>query len=681
MIAVMQEAALWSWKNWEESHCLSRWTRNKVVPLPEMEQYLGIAPSFSRYSSTSLESLFERIEQQTSLSLECAPQSKEELQDIHRPWLEAYNHLFDVLPSLDLSEVDDFDTPQEVDKTDSYSIYRSLRGEPVPKQSHIRDNSVIADELLSPFPSFSPLSLMPNEESPSLASAVKTNLSFFRLPPRVSFEQLLAIFLLVQHCTRSLMRLLIEFSRVDSVFIEMLLPGELLFCVCRKRYPPLANIDKRMERYSLLRYLSGLWPINSRNLSSAFDVFRSNTVSFATLLYAIYPRRTTSPMFLEEDARNNFPQQYFACFPPSALEQMLRRNLQDDVFFLDSLLNDIGAIPPPDASTDTFFLSSASKYNNVAWARYTGKKREALSFLSDTELLSHALVVYSSREDLVRKVGNIRSGIGRHLYFVRSPQACTNEEDPVTLEDVEKALVIGNAHTNTCVSISTLVELLQEDSKEQYRGLFDPSTEETFDYQEAEEISKLLVRYSDEVGLNPFQARFLAFSLMTFYDKISSVDDLFNNLSPEDRAICRSILESLFRAGMYMRGWKGPGTPYPLREHQTFCAISPETEVAYSSHFAAARRLMESSSSLASLFSSMTVYTIETIGTLQEKNSSLFNLVVSLRQDTCMRILSNELIATTTFFLERFFDTVPSGFDVQELEKTIFSPEERARQE
>lgn len=629
-----------------------------------------------------LESLFERIERRFAnpLSLECMPQSRDELFDLHRPWLEAYNHLFDVLPSLNLEEIDAFEAPRDIDETNTYTIYRSLRRESVEKGQQ-RDNSHIDDELLSRFPSLSPLSLTPNEQSPELYSAAEVILTFGRLPPRVSFEQLLAAFLLVQHCARSVMRLLVQYSpMVDPVFVEMLLPGELLFCVCRRRYPPLANIDMRAERFLQLQYLSGIWSIRSQGLAPTLDVFRGNTVSFATLLHAIYPTRRPTTMFLEADARNNFPQQYFACFTPSALEETVRTNLADDALYLDNLLSDIGAVLPPDVATDTAFLSSASDYNNVAWTLYTGHKRQELTFLSDSELLSRALVVASSREELVAKVGDILAGVGRHLYFVVDGSKCSNDEDPVTLDDVQKALSIGNAQSNTCMSVPTLVELLQQENLEHYRGLFDPSTDGVFDYQEAEEISNLLVRYAGKVGVNVFQARVLASSLMTFYDKIFGVDEVFHNLSQDDKAICQRILESLFRAGMYMRGWKGPGTPYPLKEQQTFCTISPEVEVVYSSDFAMAHRLMESSRPLAFLFSSMSVYTIETTGTLQEKNSSLFNLVAGLLGgETCMRILSNELIATSTFFLKRFFDTIPSGFDVQELEKTVFSAEEFER--
>ena len=59
-------------------------------------------------------------------------------------------------------------------------------------------------------------------------------------------------------------------------------------------------------------------------------------------------------------------------------------------------------------------------------------------------------------------------------------------------------------------------------------------------------------------------------------ERATEIRSRFNRFQEIEREIIANILDLIFYAGMYMRRWTGPGSPYPLDSHSTSVNIQPE---------------------------------------------------------------------------------------------------------
>jgi hypothetical protein len=540
-------------------------------------------------------------------------------------------------------------------------------------------------------------------EYPLLSPSREDAVNWLQLPPVVPFAVFLCATTLALEEPASLRymlknRRLLDNKRqtlrtsidIDKNFVNMLLPFELAFCVCRKKFPPIPEPETRKRRFDFLVSYSGVY--------SGQD--GKNSVDFAALLQECYPE-TILPhvyfgfsLFVSRDmisAEKDFSLP--AALTPSFLEQSLLPDVEDAGRDLGSLLSlvrgalaqsnplfageiDVSSlaarvgmrIPVYKATTDIdYLLDNLRHYESVGNGTAP----------TDFELLDVALVWYTSRPTLESKIQEVRDESVFNIFLLPKSrsQECSNEEDPVSFDDLEHVVAFGNLSSNTCVNVDTVLELLQQENLETHRGVLNPATQQPLKRQDALELLDILEEYQATLGIATTLSSVFD-NVVDFYDRVYSVQEQFAALPQHSKQKLKEILQHLFLAGMYMRGWKGPGYDYPLELRQTFSAVGTNEEYEYSRLLVSARQATRNPA-LRDILEAMSVYSVDHSAedNIVQKNRSLLSTLFP-DSEACRRMLSNEYVVTSHVYRKRLFGEDIPGFDISRFGLTVLSIDE-----
>lgn len=614
-------------------------------------------------------------------SLKHFPQTNTEIRDRARLFLVVYDIVLEILGDVDLLNLDqlrffsqDFQKigigfSQSSTLEDLYNAVQngdfSVDDDGYALLPSSGEQSIFVDILTSEYPLLSP-------------SVPSREINWLTAPPRVPFSTFLCTATLALEEPETLKYMLknpglsseeqkIRHSiAVDKNFVNMLLPFELLFCVCRKRFPNIPEPETRKRRFTSLVSYSGNYEVENEN----------KTISFADLLQECYPEYLIPRDFgfllfvaremISEDKDFSLP----AALTQSSLENKLLPTLQAGEFYVDTLVYRIGMRVPTLEGLD-YVVNNLQHYNLI------GAQSSDFSTKTDFDLLDNGLVWYTSRPVLEQNIADLFTDkFNIFLLPQSSTSRCNNDEDPVSFDDFQHVVVFGNLESNTCMNISTMLDLMRKENLEAHRGVLNPRTEEPLTFEQVNILLDILEEYQGTLGVTISED--LVSGVEEFYARIYSVEEQFRALSEENKDRLHRILVDIFLAGMYMRGWKGPEEDYPLELEKTFSNVGANQEYEYSRLLVDAQHNVEH---LRDILRSMNVYTLQQ-GDVKQQNRSLMSILHSVT-GVCRRMLSNEYIITSYVYRKKLFDEEIPGFDISRFGLTVFSVEEieQARRE
>ena len=194
---------------------------------------------------------------------------------------------------------------------------------------------------------------------------------------------------------------------------------------------------------------------------------------------------------------------------------------------------------------------------------------------------------------------------------------------------------------------------------------------------------KILLEFLYEERNNPLKTK----TLKELTDKIEEVLDeklneidsdkrflaKLNKLTPEIKAKLKHYLEVIFQAGMYMRRWKGPGHPYPLRSETTKSETIPDLEVS--------EKLQEIISIQKELFPIREAYLLinklpsceyQADGSIEHGRIPFQHILTQVENgESCIRVASTIFIGTSYHYLRVLFREIYPGLKVRELDHIV----------
>lgn len=437
----------------------------------------------------------------------------------------------------------------------------------------------------------------------------------------------------------------------DKGIASVLSREELIFTLSRGYLPPISErVEKSRRRYQQIQELG----LDERNL-----------------LYALYD--------LEED-------------PNKLIEVVKMENchpLEEFIFCLDkipslTLAQNLGMIIPPHLNPRRYYLDNLFAYRYVAnrkvglepptRERYFKKRRDSLlAYLeeyTDLELFAGLglYLNYESRSDLIHQLINLRN---QKLFFIPYQRDCQNKETFLFNSTADSDLFLiayGTLSSYWGYEPDELKGSFQFKERD-FFFLRPEDQRSTFKIEEIRQLYQLIQLFPQECselkeritqGLEECQNK-------TDYDR-----ELFHQLrsiSSEDRDLIREYLYTLFQAGMYMRKWKGPGYPYPIREEETKKGNSDDQSTEALSQIRALFDQMSNSTQL--LLYSLRVVEYYKDGPQQSK-SSIWDYLLAVGSGAfCIRMASTKFVGTGYYYLKNFFDQIIPDCDIKNLD-TIY---------
>jgi len=353
----------------------------------------------------------------------------------------------------------------------------------------------------------------------------------------------------------------------------------------------------------------------------------------------------------------------------------------------------------------------------------TFRARLWLEKLSDQQLLQLAVVPYTSRNKLIKKISNLidipgfflpvwREGIGAK----DSPQQeeLKNSADPWAFLGCEREKVFcrnGRTKWETflensifdssvfVLAFGTLRDYRMFELEEIRKSAFRDEAGITF-FRRPDDIKKsiplsqvkvLLKLVSQIVECSPScpshwwlntvpdveAADFLPWCQETLdgmKDRIDFDDEAlstFKALEEEERLAVAKCLREIFHLGMYYRRWKGPGHPFPTKAGQTGQELGeslPKKAEAYTDRVL---ELLEALSPPARKFlDDLLVVSYSHDGTLQYGNKTFSVLWQELlKGEACIRVSSLLLVGTGYHFLDVLSGEKIPGLEVKEMDR------------
>lgn len=482
-----------------------------------------------------------------------------------------------------------------------------------------------------------------NEE---LISAYLTEISIYPINTTALF------YLLLWNLKSNGMKYALDILGINIDIALLLNREQLIFTLSRGNIPPEINIDTPLNRLRQVRSL----PENVRDL--IFRLYRSND----------------TPVGLASVASIN---------PPHPLEEYILSIGRQPP---KNIAASIGMIIPPDQDDLQYLLANILRYRHVVsrdplnipsvnLQNLNTITVQNLKYYTDQEIfdLTKAYVPYISRRNLLELIVNIANTPNFFLpYTEPENRACINRETAVDLEDVKNPdlfiVSYGILAQYTCVDKADMMGSFQEIQSGNQRLFFFRNVTQPTRYHEIRQIEQLLILLRRFPEGNQDLIDVITRGLNTIRTMAEGDFDLiiqFNSLPESDRSLIQNYLETMFNAGMYMRQWGGPGTPYPLRENQTGRTNS-------SSPFA---NVTVQLNTMRDLYNRMTPQAQQFINTLPAYDVSNrapysfvneFDRVYSGTQ--CIRLASSVFVGTSYKYQRLLLNSAPN-IDITQLER------------
>jgi len=315
----------------------------------------------------------------------------------------------------------------------------------------------------------------------------------------------------------------------------------------------------------------------------------------------------------------------------------------------------LGIVVPPTSSRDYV------RANILLYQELFQPREGRIECLSDWQIIERYQVYidYTSRQHLIDGIKNLHT---KERFFVSlDRKKCQNEETfygtPTSNLDVPM-VAYGTLDSYWCFEVEELKTTFGMTP-----GVFrSPDMVKEYTRQEIEQLRRV-IRYYDG-----------------FAELVSVIDNGLVDLSQLDNvelvlrnAVLKwsstkfhTMLWDLFMAGMYMRRWLGPGTPYPTREEDTKTQICPEERTT-----PMLVKIKEQIAENPKLMKSIRIRNLRQgqYQTGTERLPQFLDLVMT--DQKCIRMASTECIGTACYYLDKFYGEKIPNFDSTTLDNIM----------
>ena len=347
---------------------------------------------------------------------------------------------------------------------------------------------------------------------------------------------------------------------------------------------------------------------------------------------------------------------------------------------IDDLADNVGMIIPPGATKTTYFRDNLIRYRKIFTRRpglppptpeqlvqlRTGHVAYLESF-TDMELFTSlgVYVSYTSRPELINQLISLRTG--NSFFIPLSRQRCNNKQTLLYNETNDPNLFLigyGNLVSYLGYEIEELLGSFHfrgEGIHRDFVFLRPENLRAFFHRDDLESLRHLLRNYPQATALHQrITEGLMEMRRKTEYDR--NLLRQWDNIPAISREKIRQFLHQLFIAGMYMRRWDGPGTPYPLHQGQTTKNKLPDVAVS--------RELVECESQLGGMTPDIRVlarglHMCEYYGTdINQSTQTIGHLYDEVRAERyCIRQASSKFVGTGYYYLNLLFTERIPDFD------------------
>lgn len=307
----------------------------------------------------------------------------------------------------------------------------------------------------------------------------------------------------------------------------------------------------------------------------------------------------------------------------------------------------------------------------------------AMHTYTDKELIDifDILINYSSRLELIVQLERSRR---LNMFFVPChPDRAVNKETSLFTDvtnDNNELIGYGLYNSFTCFEIDELLvsfhhpkDAVGDDNKLDFVFL-NPQNGKRFSQEDVEQLLMLL-----QIGyhMNREKRRILIDHITKGMKILKEIDALDGRIKKLFDSLCEqykdfkgkfhTLLIILFETGMYMRRWKGHGTPFPMKEDDTHGDDSHY--INSSKGIKIIIETVHNDLNVYKLFSHLRKIIFgrtEMVG-YNEPFERTFDLVRS--DKLCMRIGSSSFIGTSHHYLKTFYKEAITGFNPYELDE------------
>ena len=385
--------------------------------------------------------------------------------------------------------------------------------------------------------------------------------------------------------------------------------------------------------------------------------------------------------------------------PLISMENYIRSFTEDN---MEYIAEHMGMIFPLKARTHElkreYFIASIGAYINIPRVSYLGtiigsRTRSTIKRMTDRDILLTlgGQVFYTSRTQLesvasdMFQLGQILDYKTQH-FFIPYKRNAKNKKTLTSLEDTNDTniflVAFGSCTDYVCHEISELASyLLPQGDNAVYRyailGLnerYEPITiTQAMELRHLLEDLYPLMRSSDQKEYHN-----LVDNLDRIHQAITATNlhdrnalQTFRTFRKEVQNVIRTYLYKIFEVGMYMRRWRGPGNPYPLEDKETQRRnFDPDDNLTIP-----VGQTLELSTKLGYIDKSALKF-IETLKMVCYKDGQfnqsskqtmvgVFKLATNSNDEVkmCIRMASAELIGSSYYYINLFFNELIPGFD------------------
>lgn len=326
----------------------------------------------------------------------------------------------------------------------------------------------------------------------------------------------------------------------------------------------------------------------------------------------------------------------------------------------------VGRVAPTPETTSTLLFMTAQDRINY------------LSTLKDIEIfqLIGIYVRYESRHELVRNISAAFDTRSFMFPVIRDTTKSLNSHtllgDPIT----DTTLTMVCYGTPAMYQTYEIEELLNSFHRNDDGAILfkDPHhTDQTFDIAVMRELVNLL-RALNSNDLIERLANHIDQGIQDAEERTANdsiVQNKFKLLSPTEKTQFERFLMDIFLCGMYMRRWKGPGHPYPLKYQETNAKEIPDVKVSemmeeHKNNVAAMSRVVKD------VYNNLKICRYNNTGKIEEgriKFDEKWNVVYKGETvEACIRMASAWFVGTAYHYTKVLFNKRIPGLDVKEVE-------------
>lgn len=299
-----------------------------------------------------------------------------------------------------------------------------------------------------------------------------------------------------------------------------------------------------------------------------------------------------------------------------------------------------------------------------------------LNLLKDTEIFDiFGLCVYhESRLELIERTASAQERPTLMIPLIRDRNKCTNHNyqtyiNLTPIEDTKtKMIAYGTLSSYALFELDELIEGCYKDKDDINIKLRYPNNPTNYFNETELVLLKNLITYfppcEETLTLSQKIQEILDSEKESEVDKV--IINMFMSLDEKDKDKLYQALILLFETGMYMRTWKGPGFPYPLKEQDTRQGDPAE---AVSKHLILVSNLMKEMSPEAEhllLSLPMCFYNQREIEITNRNLLESWEAII--KSKACIRMISIKLIGTAYHYLFILYRYKIPNLNVKEID-------------